>query len=144
MFSPEFREDAVRLVVDSSRPIASVARELQIGEGTLGNWVTIYRRDHAGEEPGLDVGDRARLRELERKYREVKVENEFLKCRSVGRPGSPVSETYEFVDTTLTEPSCPFPVRRCVTGSTFLRPGSPRGGPDRSPRSRADATSSQR
>ena len=39
MFSPEFREDAVRLVIDSSRPIASVARELGIGEGTLGNWV---------------------------------------------------------------------------------------------------------
>ena len=79
VFSPEFREDAVRLVVDSSRPIASVARELQIGEGTLGNWVTIYRRDHAAEEPALDVGERARLRELERKYREVKLENEFLK-----------------------------------------------------------------
>jgi len=63
VFSPEFREDAVRLVIESSRPIASVARELQIGEGTLGNWVS----------------DQARLRELERKYREVKLENEFLK-----------------------------------------------------------------
>jgi len=79
VFSPEFREDAVRLVIESSRPIAAVARELQIGEGTLGNWVNVYRRDHAGEEPGLDVGERARLRELERKYREVKLENEFLK-----------------------------------------------------------------
>ncbi len=79
MFSPEFREDAVRLVIDSSRPIASVARELGIGEGTLGNWVNVYRRDHVGEEPGLDVSERARLRELERRYREVKLENEFLK-----------------------------------------------------------------
>ena len=79
VFSPEFREDAVRLVIDSSRPIASVARELQIGEGTLGNWVNVYRRDHVGEEPALDVSERARLRELERKYREVKLENEFLK-----------------------------------------------------------------
>jgi len=66
VFSPEFRE-------------ASVARELGIGEGTLGNWVSVYRRDHAGEEPGLNVSDQARLRELERKYREVKLENEFLK-----------------------------------------------------------------
>jgi len=79
VFSPEFREDAVRLVIESSRPIAAVARELRIGEGALGNWVNVYRRDHAGEEPGLDVGERARLRELERKYREVKLENEFLK-----------------------------------------------------------------
>jgi len=36
-FSPEFREDAVKLVTDSSRPIAQVARELGIGEATLGN-----------------------------------------------------------------------------------------------------------
>jgi len=47
-------------------------------EGTLGNWVNVYRRDHGGEEPGLDVSERTRLRELERKYREVKLENEFL------------------------------------------------------------------
>ncbi len=46
VFSPEFREDAVRLVIDSSRPIASVARELQIGEGPLGT--AIYVRDPSG------------------------------------------------------------------------------------------------
>lgn len=39
VFSPEFREDAVKLVIDTSRPIAQVARELGIGEGTLGSWV---------------------------------------------------------------------------------------------------------
>ena len=78
-FSPEFREDAVKLVIDSSRPIAQVARELGIGEATLGNWVNKYRRDHAGEEPPLGVSERARLREVERQLREVKLENEFLK-----------------------------------------------------------------
>ena len=78
-FSPEFRDDAVKLVIDSSRPTAQVARELGIGEATLGNWVNKYRRDHAGEEPALDVSDRARLREVERQLREVKLENEFLK-----------------------------------------------------------------
>ena len=36
-FSPKFREDAVKLVIDSSRSIAQVARELGIGEATLGN-----------------------------------------------------------------------------------------------------------
>ena len=44
-FSPEFREEAVKLVIETSRPIAAVARELGIGEGTLGNWVAAYRRD---------------------------------------------------------------------------------------------------
>ena len=58
-----------RLVIETSRPIARVAKELGINEGTLGNWVGIYRRKHAGEEPPLTVTERARLRELERETR---------------------------------------------------------------------------
>ena len=42
-FSPEFREEAVKLVIETSRPIAQVARELGIGERTLENWVAAYR-----------------------------------------------------------------------------------------------------
>jgi transposase len=41
--------------------------------------VSAYRREHAGEEPPLTVSERARLRELEREARELKMENEFLK-----------------------------------------------------------------
>ena len=78
-FSPEFKEETVKLVIETSRPVAVVAKELGINESTLGNWVTIYRRDHAGEEPPLTVSERARLRELERETRELKMENEFLK-----------------------------------------------------------------
>ena len=78
-FSPEYREEAVKLVIDSSRPIAQVARELGLNEGTLGNWVNTYRREHAGDEPPLDVSERTRLREAERQLRDVKMENEFLK-----------------------------------------------------------------
>ena len=78
-FSPEFKDEAVKLVIDGSRPIAQVARELGIHEGTLGNWVNQYRRDHAGDEPHLDIGERARLREAERELRELRMENEFLK-----------------------------------------------------------------
>lgn len=78
-FSPEYRDEAVKLVIDTSRPIAEVARELGLNEGTLGNWVNTYRRQHAGDEPGLDINERARLREAERQLRDVKMENEFLK-----------------------------------------------------------------
>ncbi|MFD7480707.1 transposase [Streptomyces sp. NPDC059837] len=34
--SPEFRDEAVKMVVVESRPIAEVAREIQVNEGTLG------------------------------------------------------------------------------------------------------------
>jgi transposase len=78
-FSPEFKEEAVKMVIETSRPIARVAKELGINEGTLGNWVNVYRREHAGEEPPLSVSERARLRDLERETRELKMENEFLK-----------------------------------------------------------------
>jgi transposase len=37
-YFPEFREEAVKLVIETSRPIAQVAKELGIVEGTLGNW----------------------------------------------------------------------------------------------------------
>jgi transposase len=70
-FTPEYRAEAVKAVIETSRPIAQVARELGILEGTLGNWVAAYRWDHADEEPPLGVSERARLRELEREVREL-------------------------------------------------------------------------
>jgi transposase len=77
-FSPEFKGEAVRMVIESSRAIAEVAREIQVNEGTLGNWVNKYRVEHADEEPPLSVSDRARLRELERENRELRLKAEFL------------------------------------------------------------------
>ena len=77
-FSAEFREEAVKAVIETSRPIAQVARELGIVEGTLGNWVNAYRREHAGEGPPLTVSERAGLRELEKEVRELRLKNEFL------------------------------------------------------------------
>ena len=47
-------------------------------EGTLGTWVKKYRVDHAGEEPPLSISDRARLRELEKENRELKMKADFL------------------------------------------------------------------
>ncbi len=77
-FSPEFKDEAVKMVIESSRAIAEVAREIQVNEGTLGNWVNKYRIEHADEEPPLSMSDRARLRELERENRELKMKTEFL------------------------------------------------------------------
>ena len=38
------------MVIESSRAIAEVAREIQVNEGTLGNWVNKYRVEHADDE----------------------------------------------------------------------------------------------
>jgi transposase len=37
-FSAEFKDEAVKMVIETSRPIARVAKDLGINEGTLGNW----------------------------------------------------------------------------------------------------------
>lgn len=77
-FSPEFKDEAVKMVIETSRPIAEVAREIQVNEGTLGSWVAKYRADHVDDEPPLSVSERARLRELERENRELRMKTEFL------------------------------------------------------------------
>jgi transposase len=78
-YSPEFRDEAARLVAETSRPIADVARELGISETSLGNWVRAYREKHKEDEPPLQLSERARLRELERQVRDLEMENIFLK-----------------------------------------------------------------
>lgn len=40
--SAQFKAEAVQMVVQNDRPIAEVAKELQINDGTLGNWVKLY------------------------------------------------------------------------------------------------------
>ncbi len=77
-YSVEFKEAAVREVVDKSRPIADVARENGLVAQTLGNWVNAWRAEHIDDEPPLTLTERARLKELERQVRELRMENEFL------------------------------------------------------------------
>src|SRR5215203_2652986 len=42
------------MVVEGSRAIAQVARELGLSETSLGNWVRAYREAHAIDEPPLE------------------------------------------------------------------------------------------
>ncbi len=64
-YSLEFKDEAVRMVIDGSRPIADVAREISVHDGTLGNWVNKYRVEHPVEEQSLTVSERVRLRNWE-------------------------------------------------------------------------------
>ncbi|MCY0919454.1 transposase [Streptomyces sp. H27-G5] len=78
-YSPEFREEAVQMALKSSKPIAEVARNLEVNSETLRSWVRRYERDHGRQAGPLAVDERARLKELERRIREVEMENAFLK-----------------------------------------------------------------
>ena len=78
-YTPEFREQAAKMVVEGQRPIVAVAREYGLGETTLGNWVKAYRESHAGDERALELSERAELAELRRRNREMEMELTFLK-----------------------------------------------------------------
>lgn len=78
-FSPQFKAEAMQLVVATGRPVAEVARELQINEGSLGNWVNSWRRENPESEPEMSPVERARFRELEAEVQRLRMENEFLK-----------------------------------------------------------------
>lgn len=77
-YTTEFKTEAAKMVVETSRSIAEVAREIHVNEGTLGSWVAHYRIDHADEEPPLSITERARLRELEKEVRELRMKANFL------------------------------------------------------------------
>jgi transposase-like protein len=78
-FSSQFKAEAVQLVLETGRPIAEIARELQINEGTLGNWVNTWRRDNPEPDPAMTPVERARVSEMEAEIRRLRMENEFLK-----------------------------------------------------------------
>ncbi|MEC4020342.1 transposase [Streptomyces sp. H27-D2] len=79
-YTPEFREESVQFALRSSKTVSETARELELNPETLRGWVKKYQKQHeppAGAE--LTVSERIRLKELERRIREVEMENAFLK-----------------------------------------------------------------
>ena len=81
-FDRDFKEGAVRLVRETGRPVAEVARDLGINEGTLGNWVNAGRRRRGEADGALGEDERAELARLRRENAELAMERDVLK-RSV-------------------------------------------------------------
>ena len=80
-YDEEFRAGAVRIVAETGKPVAAVARDLGINEGTLGNWVAKDREAREGTD-GLSKNDIAELRRLRAENAELRMERDVLK-RSV-------------------------------------------------------------
>ena len=80
-FDEDFKAGAVRIVRETGKPIAQVARELGINEGTLGNWCARERARGAGDG-ALTESERAELERLRRENAELAMQRDVLK-RSV-------------------------------------------------------------
>jgi transposase len=81
-FDEQFKEGAVRIVRETGKPIAQVARELGINGGTLGNWVNSERRARQGGDGRLEESEREELKRLRAENAELAMERDVLK-RSV-------------------------------------------------------------
>jgi transposase len=82
-FTPEYKDEAVKLVINTGRPVAAVARELGVQESTLGRWVNLYRSRQDAGDGALSESERAELARLRKENSELKMDRAFLKKASL-------------------------------------------------------------
>lgn len=77
-FDSDFKEGAVRVVVETGRSIAQVARELGVNPGTLANWVAMDRHRRS-QADGISQDERAELVRLRAECARLRMERDVLK-----------------------------------------------------------------
>ncbi|MBA3702941.1 MAG: transposase [Rubrobacteraceae bacterium] len=77
-YPPEFKEEAVRLMRSSEKPLARISRELDVSEQTLRNWRK-QREIDEGEREGLSTAEQEELGRLRRKVKVLEQEKEILR-----------------------------------------------------------------
>jgi transposase len=78
-FSEEFKDGAVRLVLDEGKSIGTVARELDLTASALGLWVRHARAERTQGKTGLTKAEREELAALRKENRVLREEREILK-----------------------------------------------------------------
>jgi transposase len=86
-YSDAYKAEVVELVISSGRPVAEIARELGVNEGTLGNWMNMAKKRGEVTDKPLTIDDRARLKELEEENRRLRMERDILKKRCATNAG---------------------------------------------------------
>ncbi len=78
-FDDDFKAQAVRLVLDEGKSVGSVARDLDLTETALREWVHRARADRTKGKTGLTTAEREELARLRRENRILQEEREILK-----------------------------------------------------------------
>jgi transposase len=81
-YPEELLDRGARMVFESGRPIAHVARDLGVHHETLRKWVRRAEADEGKRSELLSSEERERLKALERENRELRRANEILKSAS--------------------------------------------------------------
>ena len=82
-FNPEYKDEAVKLVITTGRAVATVARELGINEASLGHWVTASKARNATGQTEVTESERAELPRLRKENADLKLDRAFLKIASI-------------------------------------------------------------
>jgi len=77
-YSPEFRETAIKLSLGGQKSIAEVARELDIPARKLYDWVSAWKKKN-DQGQSRSNGSDDELRKLQKRNKELEMENEILK-----------------------------------------------------------------
>ena len=78
-FTEEFKEGAVRLVLDEGRSLTEVATDLDLTRSALKAWVEQARANRSKGKTGLTTEERAELARLRKENRDLRLEREILK-----------------------------------------------------------------
>jgi transposase len=81
-FSKEFKAEVVQLVRTSGKTIAAIAREMDLGETAVREWVRQADVD-AGRREGLTTSEREELAALRKENRVLREERDILKRATV-------------------------------------------------------------
>jgi transposase len=78
-FTDEFKAGAIRLVLEEGKTVGAAARDLDLTESSLRNWVEQARADRSKGKTGLTTAEREALTRLRKELRVVQEEREILK-----------------------------------------------------------------
>ena len=78
-FTDEFKASAVRLVLDEGKSVGAAARDLDLTETALREWVKRARADRTHGRTGLTTAEREELARLRKENRELRTERDILK-----------------------------------------------------------------
>lgn len=80
-FTPEFRLECAQLVLDKGYSVRQAAQAMNVGKSTMDKWVRQLREERAGMTPKATpmTPDQLRIRELEKRLKQVELEKEILK-----------------------------------------------------------------
>ncbi len=78
-YTDEFKAETVRLVLDEGKSVGAVARDLELTESSLRNWVERARADRTHGKTGLTTAEREELSRLRKENRILREERDILK-----------------------------------------------------------------